>query len=354
MDCTGEGVLLVEADADISLEDLGDLSPPVPRALQFIRNVPGSDTVTDSPLLLFQVTRLRCGGFVVGLRFTHSVSDGVGIAQFLNALGEIARGAANPTVPPVWNREILRPRANPTANCPGLREYYDFEDKYQERRVSMAGAVEEMRLKSFYFGSREIGALKRQVEGVKFSTPFEVLSACLWQSRTKALNIPADQELTLMFLLNTRNRFRPALPSGYYGNALASAYAKTRARDLTDRPLSYAVKLINEGNRRVKEEYMRSMIDLAELNGRPLNPSDGSFIVSDVSKVMAVMGESDFGWGKAVYACPVYPAMPHFTYLAPASKKDSQGIVVPVCLPSTAVEIFEENINKTINNGLQC
>jgi hypothetical protein len=281
------------------------------------------------------------------------VSDGVGIAQLLNGLGEIARGAASPTVPPVSNREILRPRAKPSADYPGLCEYYDFEDKYKEAMVPAAAALEEMSLKSFYFGPREIGALRRQLKGLRLSTPFEVISACLWQSRTKALNIPADQEVTFMFPLNSRNRFRPALPAGYYGNALASAYAKTRARDLTDRPLSYAVKLINEGNRRVKEEYMRSMIDLAELNGRPLNPSDGSFIVSDVSKVLATIAETDFGWGKAVYACPVYPAMPHFTYLAPASKKDTKGIVVPVCLPSTAMEIFEENINKTIKNGLQ-
>jgi hypothetical protein len=43
-------------DGDISLEDLGDLSPPIPRALDFIGNVPGSDTITDSPLLLFQVS----------------------------------------------------------------------------------------------------------------------------------------------------------------------------------------------------------------------------------------------------------------------------------------------------------
>jgi hypothetical protein len=34
-------------DAYISLEELGDISPPIPRALDFIGNVPGSDTITD-------------------------------------------------------------------------------------------------------------------------------------------------------------------------------------------------------------------------------------------------------------------------------------------------------------------
>ena len=59
VDCTGEGVLFVEADADISLEDFGDIYPPVPRGDDFINNVPGSENITDCPLLLIQVCSPR-------------------------------------------------------------------------------------------------------------------------------------------------------------------------------------------------------------------------------------------------------------------------------------------------------
>ena len=55
VDCTGEGVLFVEAEADISLEEFGDLYPPIPRGDDFINNVPGSEDITDSPILLIQV-----------------------------------------------------------------------------------------------------------------------------------------------------------------------------------------------------------------------------------------------------------------------------------------------------------
>ena len=55
VDYTAQGVLLVEAGTDISLEDFGDLSPPIPRALEFINNAQVSDPLTDSPLLLLQV-----------------------------------------------------------------------------------------------------------------------------------------------------------------------------------------------------------------------------------------------------------------------------------------------------------
>ena len=55
VDYTVEGVLFVEADADISLEEFGDLYPPISRGDEFINNVPGSENITNSLLLLIQV-----------------------------------------------------------------------------------------------------------------------------------------------------------------------------------------------------------------------------------------------------------------------------------------------------------
>ncbi|TVU48137.1 hypothetical protein EJB05_07763, partial [Eragrostis curvula] len=53
LDCTGEGVLFVEADADVCLEQFGNtLLPPFPCKL--ISDVPGSYAILDVPLLLFQ------------------------------------------------------------------------------------------------------------------------------------------------------------------------------------------------------------------------------------------------------------------------------------------------------------
>jgi len=57
VDCTGEGVLFVEADADVGLEHFGDpLVPPFPCVEELIFDVPGSSAILNSPLLLFQVT----------------------------------------------------------------------------------------------------------------------------------------------------------------------------------------------------------------------------------------------------------------------------------------------------------
>lgn len=56
VDCTGEGFLFVEANAKITLDELGDaILPPCPFLDEFLFNVPGSDGILGSPLLLIQV-----------------------------------------------------------------------------------------------------------------------------------------------------------------------------------------------------------------------------------------------------------------------------------------------------------
>jgi len=60
VDCTGEGVMFVEADADVRLAELeaassGELRPPFPCMDQLLFDVDGSGGVLNCPLLLIQV-----------------------------------------------------------------------------------------------------------------------------------------------------------------------------------------------------------------------------------------------------------------------------------------------------------
>ncbi|KAI3743374.1 hypothetical protein L1987_61081 [Smallanthus sonchifolius] len=55
VDCSGEGVLFIEAEADVTLDQFGDpLQPPFPCMEELLYEVPGSDGILDSPLLLIQ------------------------------------------------------------------------------------------------------------------------------------------------------------------------------------------------------------------------------------------------------------------------------------------------------------
>ncbi|KAL3565160.1 hypothetical protein D5086_033206 [Populus alba] len=56
VECTGEGILFIEADADVTLEQFGDaLQPPFPCLEELLFDVPGSGGVLNCPLLLIQV-----------------------------------------------------------------------------------------------------------------------------------------------------------------------------------------------------------------------------------------------------------------------------------------------------------
>ena len=56
VECTGEGVVFIEADADVTLEQFGDaLQPPFPCLEELLYDVPGSAGVLNCPLLLIQV-----------------------------------------------------------------------------------------------------------------------------------------------------------------------------------------------------------------------------------------------------------------------------------------------------------
>lgn len=57
VDCTGEGAVFVEAEADCGLEELGDITKPDPVTLgKLVYDIPGAQNILEIPPLTVQVT----------------------------------------------------------------------------------------------------------------------------------------------------------------------------------------------------------------------------------------------------------------------------------------------------------
>ncbi|CAI9089174.1 OLC1v1023685C1 [Oldenlandia corymbosa var. corymbosa] len=347
VDCTGEGVMFIEADADFTLEDFGEeVQPPFPYWEELLHEGPGSTEFLHSPLILIQVTRLRCGGFIFGFRFNHAMSDGTGMGQFTAAMAEIAGGASAPSITPVWRRELLSARDPPRVTC--IHREYD-DTSTTKLQTNPFGSATDLVDRSVFLSLAKISALRTSLPPhlrLKCSN-FDVLTAWLWRCRTTALQLDPEEEVRLMIAVNSRPRFNPPLPRGYYGCAIGLPVALTTAQELIQNPLEYAVDLVMKAKSQVTEEYMKSAADLMVLKGRPKFTVASTFWVSDLRRFQ--FHELDFGWGKPIYGGParLRPAMKILSYYTnKTNKAGEEGISVFLCLPKFAMEKLTGEIDR--------
>lgn len=289
------------------------------------------------------MTRLACGGFILALRLNHTMCDAFALLQFMKAIEDMAKGANEPSLLPVWERELLSPRIPPKITC----THHEYDDQ-TDSTLAMNPNDHIINHKSFYFGPKEITALRNQLpqhlrDGC---STFELLTACIWRCRTMALQIDPDEIVRVTCCVNIRGtKYNMMLPNGYYGNAIATPTACSTAGDLSKYSLAYAVDLVKKVKATASEEYVRSLIDFMEIRGRPMPAVKGSFVVSDITR--GGFEEIDFGWGKPVYAGPPEAVLFMSFYIKYQNKDSGEyGTLVPICLPLRAMKKFEEELKK--------
>lgn len=145
-----------------------------------------------------QVTRLLCGGFIFAVRLNHTVSDSLGLVQFLNTVAEMASGASAPSRQPVWQREIYNARDPPRITC----VHHEYEEQAIENHNNSTTAIMEDNMVhwSFFFGPKEMRLIRMHLPShLRTSSTFEILSACLWRCRTIALELDPNEVALKLF-----------------------------------------------------------------------------------------------------------------------------------------------------------
>lgn len=339
VDCTEEGVVFVEGEANCMMEDLGDMTKPNLEILgKLVYDMPSAKNMLEIPPLLIQVTKFKCGGFVLGVNVNHCMNDGISAMQFVNSWGETARGLDIKT-PPFLDRTILKPRNPPQIEFPH-NEFAEIEDLSSDTNKLIHVEEEEILYKSFYFNENKLEFLKKKAteDGVlKKCSTFEALSGFIWRARTKASKLHPNQEVKLLFAVDGRSKFVPEIPKGYFGNAIVLSNAMCKASELLKNPLSFSVGLIERAIEMVTDEYMRSAIDYFEVQ-RSKPSLTATLLITTWTRLS--FHEADFGWGKPKCFCPVTLPEKEVVLFLPHGE-NNKSVNVLLGLPASVMKRFE-------------
>ncbi|GLT57658.1 hypothetical protein SLA2020_306150 [Shorea laevis] len=344
----GQGVPLINAIVDCTLESVNYLDDPDPHFVEQLVPDPSPEEALLNPCIL-QVTVFKCGGYCLGTAIHHALCDGLGATQFFNAMAELARGSDRVSVEPVWDRaRLLGPRNPPRAEG-AVREFLSLQKGFDPYRQEIGAVtrecfqVEEELLNSFK-------ALLFEKCGARFTT-FEALGGFIWRAKVKASKISGDEKVKFAYALNIRKLIKPPLPSGYWGNGCIPMYAQLTAKELVEQPIWKTAEVIKKSKANANDDYFRSFIDLHELHY-----GEGITAGKEVSGFTdwRHLGHStvDFGWGGPVTVMPLsrnlLGSMEPCFFLpfssAKGEKKD--GFKVLVTLRESAMPGFKEDMDK--------
>ncbi|XP_020582332.1 uncharacterized protein LOC110025962 [Phalaenopsis equestris] len=332
----GGGVPFVEAVAECEMEDLGDVCSPEPEMLGELIYFPPAESIFEMPLLTIQVTRFKCGGFVLGMAMNHSMADGLSAVEFLHSWAAIATGRPL-SLPPFLDRSILTARRPPAAEFP----HPEFSDLTASLSISDPFSSLPVIHKSFTFDAQKLSRLKLlATANGDFPPPttFAALTGLVWRARTKALNTPSADPTKLLFAVDCRKRLNPPLPVGYFGNGIVFACCICPAGQLVDRPLANAVRMVQTAARDITDRFVRSAVDYFELT-RTRPSLAGTLMLTDWTRLG--FGATDFGWGCSDQTGPAELPQREVALLLPLNN-GGKGTCVVLGLPATAMGAFED------------
>ncbi|CAA7028907.1 unnamed protein product [Microthlaspi erraticum] len=336
VNCRGQGALFLEAVSDhLTCLDF-QKAPRHVTSWRKLLSLNVIDVLSGAPPLVVQLTWLRDGGAALAVGVNHCVSDGIGSAEFLALFAELSRDSLSQTElkrKHHWDRQLLNPvPVRDSLSHPEFNRVPDlcgFVNRFNaERLVPTSVVFERQKLTELKKLASRLGESNSQ------HTSFEVLSAHVWRSWARSLNLPSNQILKLLFSINIRDRVKPSLPTGFYGNAFVVGCAQTTVKDLTEKGLSHATMLVRQAKERVDDDYVRSVVEAVSKKASP--DSVGVLILSQWSRLG--LERLDFGLGKPVHVGSV--CCDRYCLLLPVPER-SDAVKVMVAVPSSAVDSYE-------------
>ncbi|XP_060196765.1 fatty alcohol:caffeoyl-CoA acyltransferase-like [Lycium barbarum] len=344
----GNGVPVTRAVVACTLSEMNYLDDPDESFTEKLVPDPRGEDALTRPFIL-QVTRFKCGGWVLGAAIHHTLCDGLGATIFFNAMAELARGAGQVKLEPVWARSsLLGPRDPPRVDFP-FHEFLSLDKNSLPYMEPSKPAVRECFKVKDEWLDRLKGFLREQ-SGSNYTT-FEALGAFIWRARVMASKIPSKETVKFAYATNIRRTMKPQLPHGYWGNGCVPMYVQLLAQELVNQPLSKTADSIKNSKFNTTDEYVRSFIDFQELHYHE-GITAGERVSGFTDWRHLGHATVDFGWGGPV---TVFPLSRHlvgsiepcfFLPYSSASEGKKDGFKVLVYLQEEAMADFKKEMEK--------
>ncbi|GMI92501.1 hydroxycinnamoyl-CoA shikimate/quinate hydroxycinnamoyl transferase [Hibiscus trionum] len=346
--CNAQGVLWIEAETTLAVDDLGGFTPG-PNLRKLVPVVDYSGDTTSYPLITAQVTTFKCGGVSLGIGTHHTLTDGTTALHFINSWSEMARGLSRIRVAPLIDRTLLRARVPPTPRFHHVE--YDPPPSLITSVSSLRPNPKPSTVSVFKITQNQLNTLKaksfRNENKTKYST-YTILAAYLWRCASKARGLLYDQPSKLYVPTNGRPRLRPPLPASYLGNAICTASPIALSGDLQSEPFIDTLERVHGALQRMDNEYIRSALDYLETlpDLTPVRRGPDTFQCPNLNIVNWMrlpLYDADFGWGRPIHMGPANVVLEGKIYLLPTATDDGSLSVV-ACLETSHMKLFEKHL----------
>ncbi|XP_019186388.1 PREDICTED: spermidine hydroxycinnamoyl transferase-like [Ipomoea nil] len=366
LNCNGNGAVLVEAESDAVLADLGDFSPG-PEFNHLVPSVDysGVDPIPDIPLFAGQLTKFRCGGISLGFAISHVVADGQGISHFLFEWANLASGKPLSSAP-FHDRRLLRAGESSSSSSPqgGRRIFHHSPPLIIGQSSNESERMKETKVSTLRLSKPQIHALKAADNNgrscnakLRGYTRYEVITAHIWRCACKARSHKPQQPTNLSFCVDIRRRMEPPLPDSYFGNAIIDVVIHGVSGEIISRPLQDVASKIRDAIDGVTSEYVNCAIDFYRNEGDVIKRQElGTFFVGNPNlSVINWVGLPnhglDLGWGKEIHMSPGHDCDGDVLILPDGIGGDGEGsLLVAACFQVDHIQDFNKYFYEDINN----
>ncbi|XP_027099162.1 brassinosteroid-related acyltransferase 1 [Coffea eugenioides] len=333
IDCNNEGVIMVTAETDSTLDELGKLYEYKPSYEKLVPQLPHADGISKNPLVVVQITSFACGGFSVGFGSSHALFDGAGAFNFLASWAHISCGRdVSESSLPNHSRDALLKTVYTNNSFPpstSISEQKHIVAIQDLCNIPMQGMASDdrcweaalskftqfdpkdgLQLMTLSITKEFVESLKRlAVERGKLTrcSTFDALCALIWKARVKALGLRPDANICLQFPVDSRARFQPPLGENFTGNAFVLASVSCMVKTILEESLDETVLKIQEAKDAIKDEYIKLYATALESSDKFFPSMKELTIVTDWMKYS--FDALVFGWGQvssvALLATPV-------------------------------------------------